>query len=43
MPIDLLRGDPVVAAMFDHIVTCPLLASDASVASVFTMDVQVGP
>ena len=36
--IDPFRGDPVGAAMFDHVVTRPLLASTASVASWFTME-----
>ena len=34
-----LCGDPGGAAMFDHVVTRPLLASTASVASLFTMEV----
>lgn len=41
--INPFHGDPVGAAMFDHVVTRPLLASAASAASVFTRDANEAP
>lgn len=38
--IDPFHGDPMGAAMFDHVLTLLLFASAGPIASVFTMDVH---